>query len=133
MRRTLLRDRKPLKYSLFVATDEQKETDSEGLLLDTGEPIFRYSEPIDFKANLTTSGSSESQMYEYGIDRSEYDAVMITPKNCLPIVEGSLIWEESEPQRDIEGYIKKASADYIVKAKKPTTNVDRYILKRLVH
>lgn len=133
MKRTLRRDRKPLKYSLFVEKEQQEETDSEGNILDTGEPLFIYDEPVDFKANLTMSGSEESQMVEYGIDKSDYDAVMLTPKNSLPIVEGSIIWDESEPQTDIEGHIKKSSADYEVVKKKPSTNVDRYILKRLVN
>lgn len=131
--RTLQRDKKPLKYSLYIEKDEEKTTDSEGNLLLTGESQFVYSSPVDFKANLVMSGSDEAHMVEYGLDMTDYDAIMLTTKGKYPIVEGSLIWDESKPKLDRQGYAVESSADYRVVKKKPTSNVDRYILKRLAN
>lgn len=131
-KRTLRRNKKPLKYSNLVVVEGKNIVDNDGNVLDTGESRKVYSTPIDFKANIVQSGNGQAEMYEFGLNLADFNAVIIVGKDTLPITEGSLIWENSVPITDTQGYAKKSSADYIVVKHSPTPNVDKFILKRLV-
>ena len=131
--RTLQRNKRSLKYSLLESKDAMSITDSEGNILETGESGDFYSFPVDFKANIVMRGNGYAEMVEFGLNPSEYNAVIVVAKNSLPLVEGSLIWDNSEPKKDRQGYIVKSSADYEVVKVAKTPNVDKFILKRLVN
>ena len=129
--RTLQRNKKPLKYSNLVVVEGETITDNDGNVLDTGESRKAYSSPINFKANIVQSGNGQAEMYEFGLNLADFNAIIVVGKDTLPIKEGSLIWEDSEPVI-VGGYAKKSSADYIVVKHSPTPSVDKFVLRRLV-
>jgi hypothetical protein len=96
---------------------------------ETGETERVYSEPVPFLANISMS-SGESQTQEYGVDISNYDAIMIVDKSELPITETSIIWHTSNVgYRDtLETNVDEFTADYRVLAIKPSLNNVKYIL-----
>ena len=108
-------------------------TDSEGnkIPLDTGEVEIGYYTPVSFDGNIAMSGG-ESENVAFGIDKSQYSAVLVTDKDLLPIDETSLIWFETEPSFISEGVVDKYSADYTVVKKIPSLNGVKYLLKKVV-
>lgn len=131
--RTLQRNKRPLMYSNLVKKEGTLITDKEGNLLETGENKYIYSEPDVLKANIVQSGQGYAEAVEFGLDKTDYDAVIVATKNKLPIVEGSLIWDKSEPMKDRFGTVRESSADYRVAKVSDTVNVDKFLLKRLVN
>lgn len=130
--RTLQRNKTPLKYANLVTTEEVIEYDKHGDPVIVGEPDSYYSTPVDFKANIVMSGG-EAEAVEFGLNLADYSAKIVVSKGYLPIKEGSLVWDKTEPQLDQEGHSIKSSADYIVVKISPTPNVDKIILQRLVN
>lgn len=126
--RTLLKNQQPMKYALLLGTfpiyerDEYGEiiyyTDGEGnrIPLETGESEERYSEPVEFGANINNK-LDEVAWTEYGIDNSTNFAQIVTDKGVLPLKAGSVIWKKSEVRyKDTENTIPdETTADYIVK------------------
>lgn len=98
---------------------------------DTGETELVYGEPIEFKGNIAMSGG-ESEAVEFGLDLSQYEAVLIVGKNTLPINEQSRIWHTSEPTKDDKGYTDEYSSDYRIVKYSPSLNFDKYVLKKVV-
>lgn len=103
-----------------------------------GEPYYvidstkdRYSTPVKFKANISFD-SGETKMAEYGLNPSDYNAIISADKGKLPFDERTLIWFESELEFDKEGNIKPESADYRVIAIRTSLNEQRFILKKRV-
>lgn len=133
--RTLKKNKQKLYYALFGNTVPVYEyyTDSDGnkIPLDTGESIIGYFEPVEFEGNISLSGS-ESENVEYGIDKSQYSAVLVVDKGMLPITETSVIWYESEPSTASDGYVEGNSADYQVTKVIPSLNGMKYLLKKVV-
>lgn len=109
------------------------EIDGVQVPVETGNVELVYDIPIFFKGNITMSGG-ESNIVEYGIDKSEYDAIIIMQNGELPITETSLIWLESPVvYKDVENKIVDAnSADYRVKKVSPSLNQTKYLLERIV-
>ena len=117
------------------------ETDSEGTVIyETidGEqyPViigYRvvYCMPMHFKANISYN-TGETRIAEYGLNTSDYDAIIVADKGKFPFDERTLIWHTSKPVYDEEGYLKPESADYRVVAVKTSLNHDRFILKKRV-
>lgn len=101
--------------------------------VETGETELQYSKPVVFCANFSASGG-ESEAVEFGIDVSQYDAIIITSKGALPITETSLIWKESTVgYKDIKKtIIDENTADYKVKKISPSLNQTKYLLERIV-
>ena len=99
--------------------------------LDTGETEIVYGEPVEFFGNIALSGG-EAEAREYGIDVSEYSAVLVLPKGMLPLNETSLVWHTTEPTNDINGNTDEYSADYKVIKVSPSINVDKYVLQKVV-
>ena len=131
MNRMLRRNKKSLKYAELLGVRTKTKTDKQGNVVKTGEKESYYSEPIDFKANIVMSGGN-ADMVEFGLNLADYSAKIVVPKDSLPIKEGWLIWDESEPVI-VDGNSLETSADYVVVKKSPTPNVDKFILQRLVH
>ena len=76
----------------------------------------------------------EASTQEYGIDVSNYDALLVLDKDEIPIDETSLLWFESEPQfKDADKTILDPNkADYRVLAIKPSLNQLNVLLGRIV-
>lgn len=101
--------------------------------IETGETEVGYTEAVEFFGNIAMSGG-EAKSEEYGIDVSQYDAILIVPKGQLPIDETSLIWFESEVgYKDTDKTIVDGnSADYKILSVKPSQNIGKYVLGKLV-
>ena len=108
-------------------------TDSEGnkIPIDTGEKELSYKKPSSFRGNIAMSGG-ESEAVEFGIDKSQYSAVLTMDKGELPIDETSLIWFETKPVIGSGGKVNKHSADYTVVKIIPSLNGTRYLLNKVV-
>lgn len=106
--------------------------------LDTGETKLVYGEPIEFDGNIAMSGG-EAEAVEFGISTSDYEAVLLLSKgekdkegNVIALKEPSLVWFETEPQKDEKGYTDEYSADYRIVKPSPSLNFDKYVLKKVV-
>lgn len=143
--RTLAKNKQKMYYALLDKEVPIYERDTDGNIiyytgadgnkipLETGETELGYSEPVEFFGNIALSGG-ESEAVEYGIDVSAYDATLIVDKNTIPLTETSLIWFESAVgYKDTDKtIIDPNSADYKVLEVKPSLNVSKYILGKLV-
>jgi len=99
--------------------------------LESGDTKLVYGEPIEFFGNLSMSGG-ESEAVEFGLDLSQYSAVVVLPKNYINVTETSLIWADTEPTKDSDGNTDEYSADYrIVKISK-SLNFDKLVLQKVV-
>lgn len=99
--------------------------------LDTGEKEYVYLEPVAFKGNIAMSGG-ESEAAEFGLNLSDYNAVLVMNKSEIPITETSLIWFENKPVYNNDGRVDEHSADYTVVKISPSLNVDKFVLKKVV-
>ena len=142
--RLLEKNKQNLKYALQVGEvpiyerDEYGniiyiEVDGQKIPVETGETEVGYSNPVDFRGNIAMSGG-EAEAKSFGVDISDYDAILLMEKDRIPIDETSIIWHTSEVK-----YIDKQntivdskSADYAVKRVQPSLNFTRYLLKRIV-
>ncbi len=159
--RLALKDAQKLKYLLQTnektpvnETDhsgevEYIEVDGELVPLETGEYEIGHdqteSEPpkdivVEFLGNLAFSGdtyffSGGTVSKEYGVDDSDYDAVLCMPRNSLPIEETSYIWYQSEVLYEDEEQtrVDTSSADYRVVKIVPSMGFDRYLLRKVIH
>lgn len=84
-----------------------------------------------FKANISFN-SGETQLGEYGLDTSDYTAIISAEKGKLPFDERTLIWFQSEVEYDDDGDVRPETADYKVIAIKTSLNEERFLLKKRV-
>lgn len=142
--RTLAKNKQMLYYSLLLGNvpvyvlDENGNkiidyVDGEGNIYyrETGEYKKLYSEPVSFYGNISMSGG-ESEAVEFGLNLSDYSAVLITSKDYIPLSETSRIWHETKPEYNLDGTINEFSADYIVVKVSPSLNEDKFILQKIV-
>lgn len=108
-----------------------EDADGNKIPLETGETETGYGKPVMFFGNIAMSGG-ESEAVEYGLDLSQYSAVLVTDKGLIPIDETSRIWHTTEPVVDENGYADEFSSDYMVVKLSPSLNVDKYVLKKVV-
>lgn len=98
--RLLEKNKQNLKYALQVGEVPIYERDEDGNIIyievdgqkvpvETGETEVGYSNPIDFRGNIAMSGG-EAEAKSFGVDISEYDAVLLMEKDRIPIDETSL-------------------------------------------
>lgn len=140
----LEKNKQDLKYALQVGEVPIYERDEEGNIIyidvdgqkvpvETGETKIGYSNPVEFMGNIAMSGG-EAEAKSFGVDISEYDAVLLMEKDKIPIDETSLIWHMSEVEYIDEQntMVDRKSADYTVKRVQPSLNFTRYLLKRIV-
>lgn len=140
----LEKNKQDLKYALQIGEVPIYERDEEGNIIyidvdgqkvpvETGETEIGYDKPVDFRGNIAMSGG-EAEAKSFGLDISEYDAVLLMEKGRIPIDETSLIWHMSEVKYADEQntIVDKKSADYTVKRVQPSLNFTRYLLKRVV-
>lgn len=136
--RTLQKNKQDMYYSLqgeSVPIYEEGEytvsADGSKIPVETGEEKVTFSKPVPFSANIAMSGG-ESKIVEYGLDKTDYEAILVVDKGILPLKENDRIWYESEPLMNDDGTVDEFSADYIVVKKAPSLNGDRFILKKVV-
>lgn len=141
--RTLMRNKQKMCYALYKGSeptyvlDENGDKiisyiDEEGNIYyeETGEERNVYENPVEFFGNISMSGG-ESEAVEYGLDMSQYSAVLIVAKGSIPINETSRIWRTTEPTMNKYGTVDEFSADYTVVKVSPSLNYDKYILQRV--
>ncbi|MGN0378537.1 MAG: hypothetical protein ACI4EU_03005 [Butyrivibrio sp.] len=128
-------NKQKMHYALFDKTvpiyTEYVNDDGTVTKLDTGETKTVYSEPKEFYGNIAMSGG-EAQNAEYGLDMSQYSAILITCRKELPLTETSLIWFESEPETGNDGCAVPQSADYRIVKINRSLNFDKYILQKVI-
>lgn len=135
--RTQNKNKQSLKYALLDKKLPVYECDENGdiiydiidgveIPIETGETKLGYSEPKDFKVNISMSGG-EAEAREFGLSIEDYNAVIVCTKGEYPLKEGSLVWHESEV-----GYINEQvdsnTADYIILKVHNSLNFVKYIL-----
>lgn len=138
--RSLKKNKQKLYYSLYSEEIPVYERDGDGNIKyievdGKQEPVpigtmVGYDEPAIFYANIATSGG-EAEVKEYGVNSTDYEAVLVTTDKSLPITELSRIWHTSEPQRRDDGTVDGDSADYEVLKVKPSLNSMKYLLRQL--
>ena len=137
--RQLNQNKQVLYYANLDSEIPIYEYDEDGNILTTevdGETVevksFKegYTKPIKFKANISFN-SGDTNLAEYGLDTSDYNAIISANKGKLPFDERTLIWHNSVP-RYSEGMVMPESADYRVVAIKTSLNEERFILKKRV-
>lgn len=109
-----------------------KDNEGNSYPLETGEYEVGYTEAVEFFGNIATS-SGEAEAKEYGIDVSQYDAILIVEKGKLPIDETSLIWFEEEIgyKDTAKTIVDGNTATFRVLAVKPSLNVTKYVLGQI--
>lgn len=134
--RTLNKNKQRLFYAnqdkIVPIYEEYTDEDGNTYPLDTGETKLVYGEPIEFKGNISMSSSGEAQAVEFGLNLSDYSAILVTDKDYVPLSETSLIWYENEPKKDTDGNTDEYSADYRVVKLSPSINVSKYALQKVV-
>lgn len=141
--RTLAKNKQKMHYALQSGEVPIYETDEDGNIkyitidgeqvpVESGEYELGYSEPVEFFGNIALSGG-DSEVVEYGIDTSAYDATLVTDKGAVPLTETSLIWFQSEVgyKDTTKTIVDGNTADYRVLAVKPSLNEAKYILGKL--
>lgn len=138
--RSLKKNKQKLYYATYSDEITVYETDNDGNIKYTeidGEMVpipigtmAGYNKPVIFYANIATSGG-DSEEKEYGVNSTDYEAVLVTTDKSLPITELSRIWHTSAPQRKNDGTVDGDSADYEVLKVKPSLNELKYLLRQL--
>ena len=144
--RNLRKNKQTLYYALYLGEEPRYKLDEEGNSIisyidkTTTPPTYYYEEDgvesiyddyVKFKGNIVMSGG-DSQSVDYGVSVAEYEAVLITEKDMLPITETSLIWYKSEPTIGANKHTDYSTADYKVIKVSKSLNEDRYILAKIV-
>lgn len=143
-------NKQDMKYSLQGQTVTIYERDNEGNILyytdNDGNPYLDdegnkmpkvleekigFSKPEDFEANIAFSGG-EAQSKEYGFDTADFDAILLTDRNTLPIQKGDLIWLDSKPTYTSDSLVDETSADFTIVGIKPALHSTKYMLKAVV-
>lgn len=109
-----------------------EDEDGNMIPLDTGETKLVYSEPIEFKGNISLSNGGEVEVQEFGLSQADYSAILVVGKDYIQLSETSLIWHTTEPTKDIDGNTNEFSADYRVVKVSDSLNVSKYALQKVV-
>ena len=131
--RCVNRNKQILYYALALERAASVETntitvDGKTVNVDDGDYTQTYSVPEEFFGNIIFSGNELTDV-EFGVDRTAYDAILITDLDEIPITETSLIWFSSEPPKIVSD---GNTADYSVIAIKNSLNTFKAILKKRV-
>lgn len=144
--RNLQRNKQELYYALYKGKETIYKLDENGQKIvawvdeSQNPPVTYYEEDgtkdvyenaVKFKGNIAMS-KGDAQAVDYGVSEGDYEAILMTEKNCIPITETSLIWFETVPTMGADGYVDDATADYRVIKLKPSLNQDRYVLAKVV-
>lgn len=136
-------NKQKMKYALQGQRIHIYDRDSEGNILyyttTDGKkvPLIKrevigYSEPVDFKANISNK-LSEAIIKEFGIDDSTTYVQIVTKKNELPLKVGDYVWKKSSVGKDSDGIVDVTTADYVVKGVADEgLTVDLFLLQKNV-
>ena len=131
-------NKQAMKYSLQGQTVTIYERDDDGNILyytdNDGNPYLDdegNKMPKILEANIAFSGG-EAQSKEYGFDTADFDAILLTDKNTLPIQKGDLIWLDSKPTYTSDSLVDETSADFTIVGIKPALCSTKYMLKAVV-
>ena len=140
--RGLSRNKQRMWYSLLGEPQPIYARDDDGNIIydtmpdgtqiprTTGDETNGYQEPVEFYASIrATGGSAEDR--PYGLDLSNYAAVICVPKGLYPIAESTLIWYQNEPVVT-NGEVDKSSADYKVVRVPPVLDEMLYLCEGIV-
>lgn len=132
--RCQLRNKQKMYYALYTESEDVTTggsiiVDGETVEIENGSTTQGYTRPYLFKGNITFTGGEVSET-EYGIDVSNYSAILVMNKNEIPIDEHSLIWYNTEPSM-IGDQADPSTADFKVVKLVPSLNVDKYLLQRI--
>lgn len=94
--------------------------------LEEGQSDATFSNPIPFDGTIAYGGS-EIKVTSYGLNKGEYDGVLILPTTTSPIDEKSLIWVENKPTT-----VSEDTADYVIVRKSIALNTTYFLLKKVV-
>lgn len=137
--RSLKKNAQRLYYSLYTESIPVYETDKNEEIQYTvinGQKVpitieerAGYTKPVLFCANISAArGDSQTDMFGIALD---YTKSISTTDINLPITEGSLIWQETEPKYKADNLIDDMSADYKVVAVARSLNNVVYAVKAL--
>lgn len=129
--RCQLKNKQKMYYALYqsvteVTTGDTIVIDGEVVNVENGTRTKSYSDPVPFKGNIAMTGGEVNET-EYGIDVSNYSAVLVMNKGEIPIDEHSLIWFQTTPSTPVD----ESTADYKVVKLVPSLNIDKYLLQRI--
>lgn len=142
--RTLKRNKQTMFYSTIIGQQPKYDRDEDGNIIYVevdGEMIPQegngyetlYSQPIEFKANISSTLASAA-FKPFGIDNSSNMATICCDKNYIDLKIGDIVWVKNKPTFSDEANTipNSASADFVVKgvADIGLTN-DLYLLQRL--
>lgn len=148
--RTLERNKEKMFYSNYIDGEDLYERDEKGEIIydiyidnegtewkiprELGKSAPYYSTPLEMKANIATSGG-EVEAREFGLDVSDYSAVIICDKGEYNLSEKSLIWVQSDiGYKNIDSKeIEPNSADFRVVKVAPSPNQVKYLLQRITN
>lgn len=144
MRGTLKKNKQKLHYALFKGQMPIYQKDEDGNIIyidvdgelipvETGETKPCYYKPVLFYSNISMSGG-DAEAREFGIDESEYSAIMITGKEELPLKTDSVIWFETEPDpiERPDGNFDMRPCDYQIVKISESLNYVKYVLQKNV-
>ncbi len=126
-------------YATFVDSEPIYKLDDDGnkIIADTidgvdyyveiGRTEPHYTDPIPFEGTIRTGGNNVDYT-EYGINKGDYDAILVLMGKSLPIAENTLIWCDIEPTEVVED-----TATYRVVRKVEAINTTRFVLERVVN
>lgn len=135
--RGLKRNQKTLYYQLYASNIPVYETDLDGNIVTdpiTGEPLLTgetkvgYSDPVEFRANVSAA-RGEAQSDPFGVDLS-YDKTMVSCDMGLPIDELSVLFVDKKPEFDAGGNLAN-TADYKVVQVAKSLNSALYAIKKI--
>lgn len=134
--RTLKKNKQDLHYANQVGVKPIYQTyideDGEEIPVETGDYEAVYGKAFPISGNIAMSGD-ETKVVEFGIDRSDYDALLVLDLKDAQLSETSLVWHESAVGYTDNAYknTDAKTADYRVAKKIPSLNQMVYLLKRI--
>lgn len=104
--KTLERNKQTFWYANFAESENVPGGDG----YESGEPVISYSEPQEYRANVSpATGNSSVEQFGNSI---QYDKVIVTDDTDCPIDEHTVLCIDREPETDGDGNL---IYDYIVK------------------
>jgi len=104
----------------FYALYEGREAITDEYGNNTGEYIIKYSNPLEFYANISAA-MGETQSRQFG-ESVSYDKVIVMDNDAPAIDEYSILWIDTIPQLNEDGSTV-TPYDYIVKKIAKSLNV----------
>lgn len=108
------------KVRFFYALYEGREAITDEYGNNTGEYIIKYSNPLEFYANISAA-MGETQSRQFG-ESVSYDKVIVMDSNAPAIDEYSILWIDTMPQLNEDGSTT-TPYDYVVKKVAKSLNV----------